>query len=97
VKEIKMTKRQLDYIRELKRDIAAKCAKKTREYKKNEFEKAMAKDKVETYGDIYGLFCGLSRKAMEVAALNRIERLAAMGYSPAKIIELMEVKKGKRG
>jgi hypothetical protein len=92
-----MTKRELEYIRGLKREIGAKCAKKTREYKKNEFEKAIAKDKVETHGDIYGLFCGLSRRAMEVAALNRIESLAAMGYSPAKIIELMEVKRRKQG
>jgi hypothetical protein len=32
---------------------------------------------------------------MEVAALRRIETLAAMRYSPAKIIELMEPKKGE--
>jgi hypothetical protein len=90
-----MTKRQLSYIRDLKRKMATDLAKRTREYKKSEFEKAMAKDKVETHGDLYGIFCGLSKRAMEVSALQRIEALAVMGYSPKKIIELMEVKKGK--
>jgi hypothetical protein len=95
-KNEELTKRQLNYIRELKREMAIKMAKKTREYKKNEFEKAVAKDKVETCGDIYGLLCGLSWRAKEIAAMNRIEMLAGMGYSPAKIIELMDIKKGKR-
>jgi hypothetical protein len=90
-----LSRRQLDFIRDLKRKIAADCARRTREYKKGELGKAVAKDKVETYGDVYGILCGLSRHAMEVAAMHRIETLAAMGYSPAKIIELMEVKKGK--
>jgi hypothetical protein len=91
-----MTKKQLAYIRDLKKKIGADSAKRTRAYKKNEFEKAMAKDKVETHGDIYGIFCGLSKRAMEISALHRIETLAAMGYSPKKIIELMEPKKEKK-
>ena len=90
-----MTKKQLTSIRELKRKMAMDSAKHTREYKKSEFEKAMAKDKVETHGDIYGIFCGLSKRAMEVSALCRIETLAVMGYNPKRIIELMEPKKGK--
>jgi hypothetical protein len=94
-KEIKMTKRQLEFILELKKKLALDMAKRTREHKQNEFKKAIAKDKVETLGDVYGLFCGLSKRAMEVAAISRIESLARMGYNPAKIMELMEPKKEK--
>ena len=90
-----MTKRQLNYIRDLKRKIAADCAKRTREYKKKEFEKAIAKDNVQTVGDVCGIFYGLSKRAIEGAAFHRIEMLAGMGYSPAKIIELMEPKRNK--
>jgi hypothetical protein len=90
-----MTKREreLKFIRDFKRQMALKCAKHTREWKKKEFENAMAKEKVETHGDIFGIFCGLSKRAMEVAALNRIEMLAGMGYSPARIVEVMEPKR----
>jgi hypothetical protein len=92
----KLTKRQEEYIRGLRREIAAKCAKKTREYKREQFKAAMAKEKVETFGDVYGIFCGLSRRSMEVAALDRIETMARRGYSPVKIVELMEIKKGAK-
>jgi hypothetical protein len=56
----------------------------------------MSKEKVETYGDIYDVLLGLSRRAMEVAAIERIRVLASMGYSPARIIKVMEVKRGKK-
>jgi hypothetical protein len=95
-KERKMTMRELEYIRKLKRQIAVKCAKRTREWKKKAFEDVIAKEKIETYGDIFGIFYGLSKRAIEVAALNRIEVLAGMGYSPARIIGVMEVKKEKK-
>ena len=90
-----MTNRELNYIRDLKRKIAANAAKRIHEWKKEQFEKAIAKDKVETEGDVYGIFCGLSKRAMENAALHRIRVLAGMRHSPVKIIELMEPKKEK--
>jgi hypothetical protein len=91
-----MTRRELKYIRDLKRQTAINCAKRTREWKEEAFENVMAKGKVETYGDVFGVFCGLSKKAVEVAALNRIEALARMGYSPARIMEVMEPKRIKK-
>jgi hypothetical protein len=94
-KKIKMAKRESKFIRDFKKKMALDMAKHTREHKKTEFKKAIAKEKVETLGDAYGLFCGLSKKAMEVAAIRRIESLARMGYNPAKIMELMEPKKEK--
>jgi hypothetical protein len=90
-----MTKRQLNYIRDLKRKIAADCAKRIRESKKKAFDDVVAKGKIETYGDLFAVSGKLSKRAKEIAALNRIQVLAGMGYDPVKIIELMEPKSNK--
>jgi hypothetical protein len=91
-----MTRSQLKYIRDLKKQMANDQARRTRKAKKEAFERVMSKEKVETYGDIYDLFCGLSRRALEVAALDRIQTLTRMGYSPERIIDVMEIKRKKR-
>jgi len=88
-----MAKREPKFIWNLKKQMAKDMAKHTREYKKIELEKVKAKGKVETYGDIYGIFCGLSKKAIESAAFWRIEWLASAGCSPTEIIERMEPKR----
>ncbi|MDR0710345.1 MAG: hypothetical protein LBF77_09795, partial [Spirochaetaceae bacterium] len=71
-------------------------ARRTRKAKKESFERVMGKGKVETYGDVFDLFCGLSRRAIEVAAIARIQTLVRLGYSPARIIGIMEVKRRKQ-
>jgi hypothetical protein len=82
-------------IQSLKKEWAKKMAAGTRARKKDEFEKVKAKGKVETFGDIYGVFCGLSKRAIEASAFHEIQKLAALGYGPEMIIERMEpVKKG---
>jgi hypothetical protein len=91
-----MTRSQLKYIQDLKKQMANDQARRTRKAKKEAFERVMSKEKVETYGDIYDIFCGLSRRAIEIAAIDRIRVLGTMGYSPARIIEVMEVKRGKQ-
>jgi hypothetical protein len=80
----------------MKKQMAKDQARRTRKAKKEAFERVMAKEKVETYGDIYDVFLGLSKRAIEIAAIERIRVLGTMGYSPARIIEVMEVKKGKQ-
>jgi hypothetical protein len=91
-----MTKRESKYIRDLKRQVAINCAKRTREWKKKAFKDVMAKGKVETYGDVCEIFNGLSRHAIEIAVYNRIMSLAAIGKTPGEIIEIMEPKRRTR-
>ena len=74
----------------LTREIAVAQARHTRKYKRDMFEAACEKGKVETYGDVVGIFFGLSRKAVERAAFNEIIRLAHFGFSPDKIAKYME-------
>jgi hypothetical protein len=74
----------------LTREIAVAQARHTRKYKRDMFEAACEKGKVETYRDVFGVFFGLSRKAIEVAALSEIIRLAHFGFSPDKIVKCME-------
>ena len=88
-----MKKREPKYIRDFKAKISKEVAQKTRKRKREEFSNALAKEKVENYGDIFALFCGLSKRAKDHAVLARIEMLARMGYSPADIIEKMEPEK----
>jgi hypothetical protein len=90
-----MAKREQKYIRDLKKHWAQEKSKRTREFKKSKFEEVMAKEKVETVGDLCGIFFGLSRHAVENAAYRRIQELASIGLSPEKIIERMEPSKGK--
>jgi anthranilate/para-aminobenzoate synthase component I len=87
-----MTKRDLEAVRNLKRQMTAKCAKLVRERKRNEFEAVVAKGKVETYGDVFAIYDKLSGRAKRYAAFVRIETLASLGYSPEKIFEIMESK-----
>ncbi len=64
--------------------------------KKKAFAEVLAKEKVETYMDIYNIFCGLSRKAINSAAYKEIHALARSGFGPSAIVELMEGKKGSK-
>jgi hypothetical protein len=91
-----MAKRESKYIRDLKRQLATNQAKRAREAKKKSFEEVMAKEKVETYGDIIGIFNGLSRNAIDLAAYHRIAELARFRKTPLEIIEIMEPKKPSR-
>jgi hypothetical protein len=91
-----MTGRESKFIREAKKQAAKDQARRTRTAKKEAFERVAAKGKVETYGDIFDLFCGLSRRAVEIAALDRIRTFVRMGYSPERIIDVMEIKRKKR-
>lgn len=85
-----MAKREPAAVRKWKKEWAEAKAKRTREYKKKAFDDAMAKEKVETYADVIGLFYGLSRRAIEKAAYGRIFELAALGNTPVQIFELLE-------
>jgi hypothetical protein len=87
--------RETAAIRNIRKKIAQDQAKRTRARKKEAFEKVLSKEKVETYGDIFAIFDGLSKKAVEKTAFDKIFTLAHLGNSPAKIIELMERKKKK--
>jgi hypothetical protein len=82
--------------RNFKKEIAVSRAKYTREWKRKMRDDVCGKGRVETVGDVLGVFYGLSRGAVETAALNRIQNLAAMGYSPVEIIGRMEPPKQKR-
>jgi hypothetical protein len=80
----------------IKKEIAASRAKHTREWKRKMRDDVCGKDRVETVGDVLGVFYGLSRNAVVNAALYRIQGLAAMGLTPVEIIGRMEPKKQKR-
>jgi hypothetical protein len=88
-----MKKKQPKYVRELKQEIGREIAKKTRERRRKEFIAVMAKDKVETYGDIWAIFNGLSKKAKDSAVAQRIFTLARLGNRPKEIVEILEPKK----
>jgi Holliday junction resolvasome RuvABC DNA-binding subunit len=81
--ERKMTKRELQYIRDLKKKVAAKIAKDTREARKKAFEEVMKKERMETYGDWIAIHDGLSAKAKSWAVFG-------LGYSPKQIVAIME-------
>ncbi len=91
-----MAKREPAAVRKWKKEWADAKAKRTREYKRKAFDDAMAKEKVETLGDILGIFYGLSRAAVETAAYGRIHDLAACGLTPAEIVKSMEPPKKKK-
>jgi hypothetical protein len=91
-----MTRRQQKYIEDLKKKMAKDQARRTREAKKDSFATVMAKEKIETYGDLFGVFDGLSERAKNAAVLLRIQTLAVVGYSPAEIVKMMEPKRRKR-
>jgi hypothetical protein len=89
-----MTKKRVSKaVREMLQEMAIKQRKRTNEMKRKSFEDALAKEKLETYGDLFGVFCGLSRKAIEAAACRKIEELAARGFNAQQIIVYMEPKK----
>jgi len=87
-----MNKRQQS-LREIKQKIAREVAQKIRKQRREEFSVVMAKNKIETYGDIFAIFNGLSKKAKDRAVIDKIYLLAKCGESPAEIIKTMEVKK----
>jgi alkylated DNA nucleotide flippase Atl1 len=88
-----MARRETKYIRDLKKQIAKDRAKRVREAKKKSFEEVMVKGSVETYGDLSGIFNGLSRAAKDLAAYHRIAELARFRKTPREIIEIMEPKR----
>ena len=75
-----------------KREMSERLAKNTREWKRKMTTEVCEKNKVETVGDVLGVFYGLSRKAVEKAAFAMIQELAARGCTPAEIINRMEGK-----
>jgi hypothetical protein len=89
----KPKKYQPKRLREFKQKIAQEVAQKIRQQRREELSRLMAKDKVETYGDIIAIFNGLSRKAKDSAVLGRIYSLAKLGESPTEIMKTMEPKK----
>jgi alkylated DNA nucleotide flippase Atl1 len=91
-----MAKRESKFIRDFKQEFAKKCRKQTLERKRDELQKVLQKGKVETYSDIFGLFAGLTRKAIEIAAYEKIRRLASLGYDPKEILKLMNPEKTKK-
>jgi hypothetical protein len=93
---IKTTKREEKFIRDFKKKMAVDMAKRVREARKKAFAEVMGKEKVETYGDIFAILDGLSRRAKEAVVWGRINYLAAQGRSPKQIIDIMEPKKEKR-
>jgi hypothetical protein len=88
--------RESKSIRDMKKQMAKEQAKRTREAKKKSFEKVMTKGSVETYEDVFGIFDGLSRRAIELAAYHRIEELARSRRTARQIIEIMEQKKRRK-
>jgi alkylated DNA nucleotide flippase Atl1 len=92
---IKMTKREEKFIRDFKKKMAVDMARHTREARKKAFAEVMGKEKVETYGDIFAILDGLSRRAKEAVVYGRIHHFVALGRSPKQIIDIMEPKKEK--
>jgi alkylated DNA nucleotide flippase Atl1 len=91
-----MPKCESKFIRDFKKKISVDMVRRTREIRKKAFAEVMEKEKVETYGDIFAIIDGLSRRAKEVAVYGRIKYLATLGRSPKQIIEIMEPEKEKR-
>jgi hypothetical protein len=90
---INMKKKELKAIRELKQEVNREVAKRLRKKRHEELTEVMAKDKVETYGDVDAIFYGLSKRAKDSAVLDRIFTLARLGNRPTEIIKIMEPKK----
>jgi hypothetical protein len=76
----------------IKREVSEFKAKTTRKIKREWFDKACKKSRVENGDDVCGVFMGLSRKAIELAAYDKIFRLARLGCSPLEIVKRMEGK-----
>lgn len=77
----------------IKQEIAARKRQVTREAKKRIFDEVWAKGKVENKRDVWGVFFGLSRKAVENAAIREIIFHARCGDTVKEIIERMKDKK----
>jgi hypothetical protein len=76
----------------LKQEMAVRLAKKTREARRGLFDEVCKKGKVETAFDVIGVFHGLSRRAVEAAAIEKIMRLAGLMFTPEQIVKYMEPK-----
>jgi hypothetical protein len=83
-------------LREFKRQWAKDLAKRTRTFKRESFEKVLAKGGVATYDDICGIFNGLSCAAIELAAYHRINELVRYGMTPQEILRIMEPERRKK-
>jgi uncharacterized protein YxjI len=86
-----MTKRKS--IQELKKEILAAVRKKRAALRKEKFQEALSKGKVETHGDVWDIYYGLSAKAKENAVYHQILFLARRGKTAQEIVNQMEVKK----
>jgi hypothetical protein len=87
-----MMKRKPKYIQEIKKQIAADARKRRTAFRKEQFQEALSKDKVETIGDVWGIYCGLSARAKENAVYHQILFLARCGKTAREIVSQMEVK-----
>lgn len=85
--------RKAKSMKQIKQEMANFKRKATREYKKKGFDEVVAKGKIETMLDVTKLFCGLSRKAIERAAMGEMLRLVSRNHTPQEIINIMEGKK----
>jgi hypothetical protein len=88
-----MKKREPKYVQELRKEMAARLRKHTVEHKKEQFRKALSKGKVETFGDVYGIWCGLSAAAKDNAVYHEIMYLARGGKTAQEIVDILEVRK----
>jgi hypothetical protein len=88
-----MTKRELKSIQELKRKIRADVRKKMTVLRKEKFQEALSKDRIETFDDVCGIYYGLSAKAKENAVYHQILFLARCGKTAQEIVSQMGVKK----
>ncbi|MDR0601559.1 MAG: hypothetical protein LBG42_04190, partial [Treponema sp.] len=70
--------RALGFTRDFNRKFAKENARRVREEKKKAFEDVVTKGKIETYGDLFAVLGKLSRRAKEIAVLNRIQTLAGL-------------------
>jgi hypothetical protein len=87
-----MKKREPKYVQELRKEMADRLRKHTIEYKKEQFRKALSKGNVETFDDVYGIWCGLSAAAKENAVYKVIIDFARRGITAREIVDSLEVK-----
>jgi hypothetical protein len=87
---------ELKSVREFKKQRAKDQAKRTRDYKRRSLEAVLEKGTVATYEDVIGIFNGLSRAAIELAAYHRINELIRYGMTPREILKIMEPERRKK-
>jgi hypothetical protein len=83
-------------LREFKKQRAKDQARRTRDYKKRSLEQVIAKETAAAWDDVTGIFNGLSRAAIELAAYHRINELIRCGMTPREILKIMEPERRKK-